>query len=272
MITPGIDHIALNVPDLDAQIERLTTAVGLVVEHRFGDFALISDPTNGLKLELGRSEDDQVHFRHFGVRADDVDRAHQHLVDTGMETTLGAAPPRLRGDVHVVPAPGGMRRRPARQVRPARRPRRTRRAFTSRSVQGDRRSGLTCRTTRSPHRPPWPRSPSWVRAASAPRSWPYSGWPPRFSAPGPSHGRGVPPIGPPRPRPITAPRRSCSVCPLCSLAGSFLLPPTAVRAPATEWSVRLPPSSSGPSPSGSTGSPRRNAAAAPGSASSIELE
>ena len=87
MITPGIDHIALNVPDLDAQIERLTTAMGLVVEHRFGDFALISDPTNGLKLELGRSEDDQVHFRHFGVRADDVDRAHQHLVDTGMETT-----------------------------------------------------------------------------------------------------------------------------------------------------------------------------------------
>ena len=77
MITPGIDHIALNVPDLDAQIERLTTVMGLVVEHRFGDFALISDPTNGLKLELGRSEDDQVHFRHFGFRADDVDRARQ---------------------------------------------------------------------------------------------------------------------------------------------------------------------------------------------------
>ena len=87
MITPGIDHIALNVPDLDLQIERLTTVMGLVVEHRFGDFALISDPTNGLKLELGRSEDDQVHFRHLGFRADDVDSAHQHLVDTGMETT-----------------------------------------------------------------------------------------------------------------------------------------------------------------------------------------
>ena len=87
MITPGIDHIALNVPDLDAQIERLTTAMGLVVEHRFGDFALISDPTNGLKLELGRSDDDQVHFRHFGVRADDVDSAHQQLVETGMQTT-----------------------------------------------------------------------------------------------------------------------------------------------------------------------------------------
>ena len=61
MITPGIDHIALNVPDLDAQIERLTTAMG--------------------------SDDDQVHFRHFGFRADDVDSAHQQLVETGMETT-----------------------------------------------------------------------------------------------------------------------------------------------------------------------------------------
>lgn len=87
MITPGIDHIALNVPDLDAQIERLSTDMGLVVEHRFGDFALVADPSTGLKLELGRSDDDQVHFRHFGFRAHDVDSAHQLLVDTGMETT-----------------------------------------------------------------------------------------------------------------------------------------------------------------------------------------
>ena len=87
MITPGIDHIAMNVPDLDAQIERLTTDVGLVLEHRIGDFALVTDPSSGLKLELGRSEDDQIHFRHFGVRSDDVDGAHQHLVTAGMETT-----------------------------------------------------------------------------------------------------------------------------------------------------------------------------------------
>lgn len=87
MITPGIDHIALNVPDLDAQIERLTADMGLVLDHRLGDFALVSDPSTGLKLELGRSEDDRLHFGHFGFRADDVDGAHQHLVDTGMETT-----------------------------------------------------------------------------------------------------------------------------------------------------------------------------------------
>ncbi len=87
MITPGIDHIALTVPDLDAQIERLTIGMGLVLEHRFGDFALVSDPATGLKLELGRSEDEEVHFRHFGFCAEDVDREHQHLVDAGMQTT-----------------------------------------------------------------------------------------------------------------------------------------------------------------------------------------
>lgn len=86
MIHPGIDHIALTVPDLDAQIERLTTTLGLVIVNRFGDFALMSDPSTGVRLELGRSDDDQVHFRHFGCRTDDVDSAHQHLVSTGMDT------------------------------------------------------------------------------------------------------------------------------------------------------------------------------------------
>ena len=76
MITPGIDHIALTVPDLDEQVDRLTSVFGMVVEARFDGFALITDPASGLKLELGRSEDSQVHFRHFGFRADDVDGAH----------------------------------------------------------------------------------------------------------------------------------------------------------------------------------------------------
>ena len=30
MITPGIDHIALTVPDLDAQVDRLTREFGMV--------------------------------------------------------------------------------------------------------------------------------------------------------------------------------------------------------------------------------------------------
>ena len=87
MITPGIDHIALTVPDLDAQVDRLTSAFGMVVESRLGDFALMSDPATGLKLELGRSDDAHVHFRHFGFRADELDGTHDRLVEEGMETS-----------------------------------------------------------------------------------------------------------------------------------------------------------------------------------------
>jgi catechol 2,3-dioxygenase-like lactoylglutathione lyase family enzyme len=87
MITPGIDHIALLVPDLDAQVDRLTEAFGMVVEARFDGFALVADPASGLKLELGRSDDADVHFRHLGFRADDVDDAHQSLLEAGMQTS-----------------------------------------------------------------------------------------------------------------------------------------------------------------------------------------
>jgi catechol 2,3-dioxygenase-like lactoylglutathione lyase family enzyme len=87
MITSGIDHIALTVPDLDAQVDRLTSAFGMVVEGRTEHFALIADPASGLKIELGRSTDADVHFRHFGFRADDVDATHEDLVADGMESS-----------------------------------------------------------------------------------------------------------------------------------------------------------------------------------------
>jgi catechol 2,3-dioxygenase-like lactoylglutathione lyase family enzyme len=86
MITPGIDHIALTVPDLDEQVDRLTSAFGMVVEGRSEHFALIADPASGLKIELGRSSDSQVHFRHLGFRAEDVDGTHESLVEAGMES------------------------------------------------------------------------------------------------------------------------------------------------------------------------------------------
>jgi len=85
VITPGIDHIALTVPDLDGQVERLTTAFGMVVEGRYPGFALVADPASGLKLELSLSEDSQVHFRHLGFRAEDVNGAHDSLIKAGME-------------------------------------------------------------------------------------------------------------------------------------------------------------------------------------------
>jgi hypothetical protein len=87
MITPGIDHLALTVPDLDEQVERLVGEFGMVVEGRTEHFALVTDPASGLKLELGRSGDTEVHFRHLGFRADDVDGAHEHLVSAGMTTS-----------------------------------------------------------------------------------------------------------------------------------------------------------------------------------------
>jgi catechol 2,3-dioxygenase-like lactoylglutathione lyase family enzyme len=93
VITTGIDHIALTVPDLDAQVDRFTSEFGMVVESRLPFFAVLADPVSGLKLELSRSEDADVHFRHFGFRADDVDRTHEHLVEVGMETS---EPPQRR--------------------------------------------------------------------------------------------------------------------------------------------------------------------------------
>jgi catechol 2,3-dioxygenase-like lactoylglutathione lyase family enzyme len=87
MITPGIDHIALTVPDLDAQVDRFTREFGMVVESRLPVFAVLADPGSGLKLELSVSEDSDVHFRHFGFRADDVDGTHDELVGAGMETS-----------------------------------------------------------------------------------------------------------------------------------------------------------------------------------------
>jgi catechol 2,3-dioxygenase-like lactoylglutathione lyase family enzyme len=86
MTAPGFDHIALAVPDLDAQVDRLAAEFGMVVDARMDGFAVLSDPTTGLKFELARSDDDGVHFRHLGFRAEDVDAAHDDLVAAGMTT------------------------------------------------------------------------------------------------------------------------------------------------------------------------------------------
>ena len=86
MITPGIDHIALTVPDLEEQVDRLASAFGMIVEARSAFFAILVDPTSGLKIELSPSGDSEVHFRHLGFRAEDVDGAHESLVKAGMES------------------------------------------------------------------------------------------------------------------------------------------------------------------------------------------
>jgi catechol 2,3-dioxygenase-like lactoylglutathione lyase family enzyme len=89
---PTLDHIALTVPNLDAEVERLTNAFGMVVQLRTDHFAVLIDPASAFKFELSTSDDDDVHVRHLGFRADDVDAAHASLVAAGMETR--AAPHR----------------------------------------------------------------------------------------------------------------------------------------------------------------------------------
>ena len=83
----GFDHIAIAVPDLDHQVERLTQQLGMVVQSRSDRYALISDPVSGFKIELNASSDGQARFRHLGFRTDDVDDAHATLVGAGMLST-----------------------------------------------------------------------------------------------------------------------------------------------------------------------------------------
>jgi catechol 2,3-dioxygenase-like lactoylglutathione lyase family enzyme len=90
--SPALDHIALTVPNLDEQVDRLTSAFGMVVRLRTEHFAVVVDPASDFKFELSASEDGEVRVRHLGFRADDVDAAHAELVAAGMETR--AAPHR----------------------------------------------------------------------------------------------------------------------------------------------------------------------------------
>ena len=85
--TPRFDHIAFTVPDLVALVDRLTTAFGMVAEFRSEQFALVVDPASGLKLELGKSGDGEVHFRHLGFATDDLDGAHETLASAGMQVS-----------------------------------------------------------------------------------------------------------------------------------------------------------------------------------------
>jgi catechol 2,3-dioxygenase-like lactoylglutathione lyase family enzyme len=85
--TPIFDHIALTVPNLDEQVERLADAFGMVVQNRSERFALVTDPASGLKFELSPSDDSEIHVRHLGFRADDLDSAHETLVEAGMEVS-----------------------------------------------------------------------------------------------------------------------------------------------------------------------------------------
>jgi catechol 2,3-dioxygenase-like lactoylglutathione lyase family enzyme len=90
--SPALDHIAMQVPNLDEHVELLVNAFGMVVKSRSEHFAVVVDPGSDFKFELSRSDDLEVHVRHLGFRADDVDAAHVSLVAAGLEAS--AAPHR----------------------------------------------------------------------------------------------------------------------------------------------------------------------------------
>jgi catechol 2,3-dioxygenase-like lactoylglutathione lyase family enzyme len=106
---PSLDHIAISVPDLAGLVDRLTGAFGMVAEVRAEQFALLTDPKSGLKLELSQSGDGEAHMRHLGFETDDLDRAHAGLVDAGMD--VGEPPHRrdfARMYTSFLKQPGGV--------------------------------------------------------------------------------------------------------------------------------------------------------------------
>jgi Glyoxalase/Bleomycin resistance protein/Dioxygenase superfamily len=66
--------------------DHVRTAVGDLRGVAF-DGPYTRSLASGLKIELGRSDDSHVHFRHLGFCAEDVDDAHESLVEAGMESS-----------------------------------------------------------------------------------------------------------------------------------------------------------------------------------------
>ena len=85
----GLDHIALAVPNLDEEVQRLTLSLGMVVQSRNEHYALVADPVSGFKIELTETTEQQAQFRHLGFRATDVDAAHEALVGAGLVSIEG---------------------------------------------------------------------------------------------------------------------------------------------------------------------------------------
>lgn len=84
---PAFDHVAFNVPDFAAQLRRLSDDFGMSVDLRGERFAVVTDPTTGVKFEIGQSSGPQIEFRHLGFRTEDVEGTHDALLAAGMETS-----------------------------------------------------------------------------------------------------------------------------------------------------------------------------------------
>jgi catechol 2,3-dioxygenase-like lactoylglutathione lyase family enzyme len=87
-----LDHVAIAVPDLEAQVGLLTGTLGFEL-LRQGTFiatgaplAVLRDPGSGTKLELVQGEPG---FLHLAFASDDVAADHERLVAAGLDGSRG---------------------------------------------------------------------------------------------------------------------------------------------------------------------------------------
>ena len=78
----ALDHVAFAVPDLAEQVARFQ-AMGMQVQQHVATYALMVDPASGFKIELNQ-EEGPARFRHLGFTTDDVDAAHEGLLEAGV--------------------------------------------------------------------------------------------------------------------------------------------------------------------------------------------
>jgi catechol 2,3-dioxygenase-like lactoylglutathione lyase family enzyme len=84
----GINHVALEVDDLEQAVDFYTRAFGFDLRGRVPGMAFLDMGDQFLALSEGRSGDPDVH-RHFGLVVDDLDAARRKLEELGAELLPG---------------------------------------------------------------------------------------------------------------------------------------------------------------------------------------
>jgi len=116
---PGIgrvDHVAIGVEDLDAQVAFFTGKMGMVEGRRGvylgeggGRIGFVADPVTGLKFELIEAASGERGLMHIAWRVDSVPQAHDHALGAGLRPLR--EPRRLepgKADTRMVEAGGGL--------------------------------------------------------------------------------------------------------------------------------------------------------------------
>ena len=117
----GVDHVSLNVTDIDASVEFYGRVLGFreLETVPFEDFSLVYfEIPGGGRLELfdyrgknprGRREESEAGLRHLAFAVADVDAAERRLRAHGVEVTLAATDlPSLASRVILFKDPNGV--------------------------------------------------------------------------------------------------------------------------------------------------------------------